>query len=54
MQVLALGKWSKADRSWKMVVSMRRQTGPVRDTADTHRERGAAVTRRPDPKGDNR
>ena len=44
-QVLALGKWSKTDKAWKMVVALRRPDSADRSGSRTD-DRGPA--RRPD------
>lgn len=54
MQLLALGKWSKADNGWKMVVAMRRSNGPARTAKGVASERPATPTRRPDGKPEPR
>lgn len=53
MQVMALGKWSKEDGRWKMVVAMRRPNGVARSAPATSVER-AQPQRRPVPNPEKR
>ncbi|HYD46857.1 MAG TPA: hypothetical protein VEB21_00845 [Terriglobales bacterium] len=46
-QVLALGKWSKSDQKWKMVVAMRRPGTPTKVESRPAADR--LNSRRPEP-----
>ena len=54
MEMLALGKWSKADKKWKMVVAMRRPETSTRPESSTRPERRWSFFRRPDSRPENR
>jgi len=43
MQLLAKGKWSKAEGRWQMVVAMRRPSGTPADSSHAHGERRPAA-----------
>jgi hypothetical protein len=43
MQVMATGKWSKADKRWKMLVALRRLAGNPPAPASEPRQRRSNV-----------
>lgn len=44
MQILATGKWSKAEKRWKMLVSLRRPTAnPAAPAAETRPSRATVL-----------
>lgn len=51
MQVMAMGKWSKADKRWKMLVALRRPNATTPATAPEPRPRRGIV--RPFRKAEN-
>lgn len=53
MQVLAMGKWSKADKGWKMVVAMHKPSDTARKEPIARLERPGS-SRRPVLRPDNR
>lgn len=55
MQVLALGKWSKTDNRWNMVVALRRPESSARTANARPADRSAAATlRHPESSSDKR
>ncbi len=49
MQIIATGKWSKAEKRWKMVVALRRPTNSLPASATKPRDarRGTRAPRHP-------
>lgn len=43
MQLMATGRWSKADKRWKMLVALRRPAGAVPASTSEPRERRGTV-----------
>jgi len=52
MELIAIGKWSKADKRWRTVMALRRPSGIPSSSAKTRSERGKPARQRPQPRSD--
>jgi len=52
MELIATGKWSKADKRWKMVVALRRAGDAASGSTVTKSERNKRSRQRPQKRSD--